>query len=106
MGTFVETKTRGRSTFMVRLDQSFGDNEIIMDITECIRSAQDSDTEKGYADTGPAMAIEVARAISYAGYVGQHATPETLHEFNTRNYTLISRERREIKKNVRPKLSK
>lgn len=104
MGTFVETKDRRKTVYLIRLDETFGDREITMNFTETVLAAKQSDDSRGYDGHGPATAIAIQQAIEYADYVGRHATPETLHEFNTRDYVFVSGDHR-VEKNVRSKVS-
>ena len=62
-----------------------------LNATDVIKEAIRKDRKKHYeAENGPNFAIEVQRALDYSFYVGDYATTENLHKFNTsKGYTFF-----------------
>lgn len=118
MAVFKKIKDRNHTLYLIEMHEpsriEFGSKTTFLDASNILRSAEAHDFDRGYkGGNGPALAQAVSQAIEYADYVGNHATPENLHEFNTSNYTFFTRDIRQKKsetgrgktKNVRTPVS-
>lgn len=98
MAEFVKETDRGRTLYLIKMDEMISGTVAYMDITQIIRSAEQADKKRGYGTRGPAVGIEVARAVEYADWVNVRASSENLHEFNTRDgYLFFTKENRQAR---------
>lgn len=90
MATYVEEVTRGHTLHLLKFDTFTGTTPVYLDATKTIKAAQQKDNESGYPNGGPAMALEIEKARTYADYVARHASPDNLHQFNTGEYQVFT----------------
>ena len=85
-----EKRTEGDRTFFLVPLKQIDDGMAYLDCTSCMRKAIRVDQKDGFTEEqGPEFAHEIRRAIEYAEYVIEHATPRNLHKFNTRDFSLF-----------------
>lgn len=102
MATYVEEATRGRILHLLKFDTFPGTTPVYLDATKTVKAAQQKDDESGYPNGGPAMALEIEKARTYADYVALHASLDNLHQFSTGEYQVFT----EAKKPLIPRKTK
>jgi chloramphenicol 3-O-phosphotransferase len=90
MATYVKDENRGYTLHLLKLDCELGGAKVYLDASRRIKEAQRADRDAGYKNGGPRMGLEVEKARSYADYVAQHVTQETVHHFHTRDYSVFT----------------
>jgi hypothetical protein len=79
----------GQLFFLIPLDMKIENQTAYLDITKCIEEAKKIDEAKGYPENGLNYGFEVKDASDYATYVNNHASPDTLSQFNTTKYSFF-----------------
>jgi len=90
MATYVKEAVRGRTLHLLKLDNFTGNALVYLDATKTVKAAQKKDDDLGYPSGGPAMALEIEKARTYADYVARHASSNNLHQFNTGEYQVFT----------------
>lgn len=76
--------------FLVPIGKSFDSRPVFLNATDAIFDAMRRDRKMGYSmEEGPNYGIERQHAEDYADFVGQYATRENLHKFDTRAYRMF-----------------
>ncbi len=88
--TYVTESDRGRVLHLLRIDKNFGECVMFLDASSSINDAKREDERNGFTDTGPAMAYAIEQARTYANYVGQHVTLDTMANFYSNDYRLFT----------------
>lgn len=90
MSTLIEHVENRNTLYLVPVPGNFGENSAFMDVTETITDSKNRDQFACYSNgNGPRTGQEVERARLYAEYVGQYATVEDIHRYNTDKYTFF-----------------
>ena len=80
-----------RELYLIPLDITSTDGrEAFLSFTDFARNSINRDRRRHYdVEDGPNFAIAVDKALTYADYVNQHATPYNLHRFTTPDSTFV-----------------
>lgn len=90
MPTYIEETNKGRTLHLFNLGE-LGDGVVAyLDASKLIKDAEREDVANGYKSGGPKKGCEIEHARMYAGYVGKHATADTLHLFYCNDYYLFT----------------